>query len=139
MNDRAPRRVDFLKAAVKDLDRLTPVLRRVAIGLVRDVSERRLDGEPLHSLARAGDLGDCRKIYFGVGQPASHRIVFRLLDDGSVEVVEVVAIEAREDAYVYLLASIRLGRLPSETRPQFDRLHQRLIAERGQRDKPDRP
>ena len=136
MSHRESRRVDFLVAAVKDLDRLTPALRRIAIGLVHDVAERRLDGEPLHSVARAGDLGDCRKIYFGVGNPGSHRIVYRLLDDGSVEVVEIVAIEAREDAYVYLLASIRLGRLPSETRPQFDRLHQRLIAERGQRGKP---
>lgn len=133
MSRAARRRVEFIAAAVNDLSRLTPALRRVAVGLVNEIAERRIDGEQLHSLARSGDLGDCRKIYFGVGQPASHRIVFRILEDGSIEVVEVIAVESREDSYVYLLAAVRLGRLPAESRPQFDRVHQRLIAKRGRR------
>lgn len=81
-------------------------------------------------MAVTGDLADCRKLYFGLGDPPSHRIVFRELDDGMIEVIEVVAVEAREDMYAYLLASVRLGRLPVESRPRYQRPHQATIGRR---------
>lgn len=54
----------------------------------------------------------------------------------TIEVVAVVAVEARDDGYVYLLASKRLGRLPTETQPKLDRVHQQFIAKRGRKPTP---
>ncbi len=83
-------------------------------------------------MAKTGDLSDCRKLYFGLGNPPSHRIVYRVLDE-TIEIIEIVAVEARADMYVYLLAALRLGRLPAETKPQLNRVHQQIIAKRARR------
>lgn len=82
-------------------------------------------------MASTGDLGDCRKLYFGLGQPPSHRIVYRELGPaGDIEILEIVAIEARDELYAYLLASVRLNRLPAESKPRFNRLHQEIVQRR---------
>ena len=135
-----PRRtVTLTGAVVNDLKRLTddnPDLPRLALAKLKDYEAGRIDAVPLQAMAKTGDLGDCRKIYFGPGNSPSHRIVVHHVDETTVEVVEVVAVEARQNAYAYLLAANRLGRLPRETKPEFDRVHQTVIARRAQARKP---
>ncbi|MBK5224177.1 MAG: hypothetical protein JJE52_15145 [Acidimicrobiia bacterium] len=45
--------------------------------------------------------------------------------------VEVVAVEARDEGYVYLLVAERLGRLPEETKARKKRTHEAVVARRG--------
>lgn len=90
-------------------------------------------------MASYGDLSDCFKVYFGTTDEPTHRIVYRHLDDGDIEVIEAVAVEARADGYVYLLAASRLGRLPKESKRRFDRIHQAMIALRSSRKGAARP
>lgn len=62
--------------------------------------------------------------------------MYQVLEEASVETIEVVAViavENRDDGYVYLLAAKRLGRLPAETEPKLDRVHQQFIAKRGRK------
>jgi mRNA interferase RelE/StbE len=132
------RQAQFLKAARDDLGRLAaddPALAKLALLKVRDLEEGRVEGVPLESMAKSGDLEDCRKLYFGPGNPPSHRIAYRSNDteQGTVEIVEIIAMEARSEMYAYLLAAVRLGRLPTETKPEFNRVHQRIIRARAQR------
>ena len=132
------RRVTFLRAATADLDRLAeddPFLVTLALRKIRDLEAGHVDGAPLHALSKSGDLGDCRTLYFGPGAPPSHRIAYRVEDETTptVEIVEIVAVEARQQLYVYLLAAARLGRLPLKTKPELDRAHQRVVAGREAR------
>lgn len=136
---RAPkRRAIFLPAARADLHRLAnddPALPRIALARIRDLETGRVDGVPLGAIAKTGDLGDCRKVYFGAGSTPSHRIVFRALGpapSARIEIVEIVAVEARADLYAYLLAAVRLGRLPVEARPEYHRVHEEVIRRRRQ-------
>ena len=134
---RPTRKATFLTSAKEDVGRLAddnPLLATLALRKVKQLEARAIDGAPLGEMAVTGDLGDCRKLYFGLGNPPSHRIVYRELADASgIEIVEVVAIEAREQLYAYLLASSRLGRLPSESKKRFDRLHQSVVQRRTER------
>ena len=132
---RTPRTVTWLAQAREDLKRLRQDderLARRAIGLVQLVETGRLEGAPLQNLALYGDLSDCHKIYFGAeaGQN-THRITYRVIVDGHLELVEIVAVEQRQDGYVYLLAAKRLGRLPQETNRKLNRVHQSVIAARS--------
>ena len=137
-----PRRIaTFLPAAKADVGRLhddDPDVARLALLKIRDLEARLVDGVTLEEMAKTGDLGDCRKLYFGPGKPPSHRIVYRHVDGDptAIEIVEVIAIESRSDMYVYLLAALRLGRLPAETKPHFNRVHQGVIAGRSAKRKP---
>ncbi len=133
---RAGRRLDYLPAAVADLKRRLeddPVLAAEAGRILADVASGRRDGEPLSSMAATGDLSDCRKIYFGHRNQPTHRIVLQQRPDGTLEVLLVVAAEARADAYVYLLSAERLQRLPQPQQPNLDRLRQERIAQRTRR------
>ena len=134
------RKAVLTSAALADLKRLghaDPALPKMALGKLRDFEAGRIDPVRLGEMAKTGDLGDCLKIYFGLGHPPSHRIVLLRVDESTVEVVEVVAVEARQDAYAYLLAASRLGRLPRETKPEFERVHQTVIARRGRKRTPN--
>lgn len=138
------REVTFLKAAKDDVGRLyedAPDIARHALSKVRDLAAGRVEGQPLQDLAKGGDLGDCHKLYFGLGNPPSHRIVYRHIGRSpqKVEILEIVAIESRTDMYVYLLAAARLGRIPVETKPHFNRLQQEVIASRADKRKRPRP
>lgn len=132
-----PRKARFLKAASDDVGRLAegdPDLATVALRKVQELEARAVEGVRLQAMAVTGDLGDCRKLYFGPGNPPSHRIVYRDLgEERGVEIVEVVAVEAREQLYAYLLAAKRLGRLPEETESRFRRQHQDVIQGRAER------
>jgi len=137
-----PRRKAVLtSAALADLQRLgddDPALPKMALDKLRHFEAGTVDAVPFSEMAKTGDLGDCLKIYFGPGKPPSHRIVLLRVDESTVEVVEVVAVEARQDAYAYLLAASRLGRLPRETKPEFERVHQTVIGRRSRKKKPNR-
>ncbi len=136
MAGRAGRRLEYLPAAVADLKRLQqddPVLAAEAGRILADVAAGRRDGEPLSAMAATGDLSDCRKIYFGHRNQPTHRIVLQQRPDGTLEVLLVVAVEARADAYVYLLSAERLQRLPQPQQPNLDRLRQERIAQRARR------
>lgn len=127
------RTAQFLAAARDDIARLAlddPALARLALRKVRDLEAGLIEGIALHDMARTGDLTDCRKLYFGPGAPPSHRIVYRELPE-RVEVVEVVAAEARAERYAYLLAAVRLGRLPHASRDEYHRVHQAVVQRRA--------
>ena len=130
------RHVVVTELAGRDLRFLTdedPAVARLAAQKLRDLQGGLVDGEPLRNLAFYGDLSDCFKLRFGLGNPPSHRIVYRQLPDTTIEILEVVAIEARDDAYVYLLASYRVGVLPESSEPKLKRVHQQVIARRTKR------
>lgn len=136
MVGRAGRRLEYLPAAVADLKRLQqddPVLAAEAGRILADVAAGRRDGEPLSAMATTGDLSDCRKIYFGHRNQPTHRIVLQQRPDGTLEVLLVVAVESRADAYMYLLSAERLQRLPRLQQPNLDRLRQERIAQQARR------
>jgi len=138
MASRKLRTLQIRPEAREDVRRLTKLDRRLAVvasTALRDIANGTTVGVPLEKMAKFGDLSDCRKVYFGYGNPPTHRIVYRELDEETIEIIDVVALESREDAYVYLLAAERLRRLPEETQQEFKSVHQRIIAKRALRKK----
>jgi hypothetical protein len=134
MASRKLRTLQIRPEAREDVRRLTKLDRRLAVvasTALRDIANGTTVGVPLEKMAKFGDLSDCRKVYFGYGNPPTHRIVYRELDEETIEIIDVVALESREDAYVYLLAAERLRRLPEETQQEFKSVHQRIIAKRA--------
>jgi mRNA interferase RelE/StbE len=105
--------VVFTDAAIDDLRRLGPdvvpkVLKKILILL--DDAEA---GQPL-----GGSLTGFRKLVVG----RNHwRIVYRLADDGSVEICEIWCVGARSDSEVYTEASSRVAGL-AESTPDLQRL-----------------
>ncbi len=109
------RKLRALPEVVGDIKALpTQKLKEIALQRISDVVNGRLRGARLEDMSRTGDLTDCFKLYFDeTGGPGpAYRVVYRELAEGAVEVVEVVAVEQREELYVYALAALRLGRLP---------------------------
>ena len=134
MASRKLRTLQIRPEAREDVRRLTKLDRRLAVvasTALRDIANGTTVGVPLEKMAKFGDLSDCRKVYFGYGNPPTHRIVYRELDEETIEIIDIVALESREDAYVYLLAAERLRRLPEETQQEFKSVHQRIIAKRA--------
>ena len=134
MASRKLRTLQIRPEAREDVRRLTMLDRRLAViasTALRNIANGTTVGVPLEKMAKFGDLSDCRKVYFGYGNPPTHRIVYRELDEETIEIIDVVALESREDAYVYLLAAERLRRLPEETQQEFKSVHQRIIAKRA--------
>lgn len=128
-----------LPAAEQDLERLRHDHERLAvraIALLDLIAEGKYAVEPLNQMASYGDLADCYKVYFGLTDASTHRIVYRKLESGAIEVIEAVAIEERAEGYVYLLAASRLNRLPTESKKRFNRVHQAAIAARAKRRPP---
>lgn len=117
-----------------DLGRLLEIDRKLgqlAAAMMKQLAAGSVTGVPLEKMPKYGDLSDCRKVYFGYGNPPTHRIVYREIDETHIEVFEIIALESRDDAYVYLLAALRLQRLPSETAQEYQSVHQRMIASRA--------
>lgn len=135
MTTPASRKWRAVPAAVGDLDRLReddPRLALRAIALLDLIASGALRGVPLKDSPFYGDLSDHYKFYFGLTRNATHRIVYRILPEGSLILIEVIVLEQREEGYVYLLASSRLGRLPESTRNALNRVHQKVIKRRGE-------
>lgn len=89
----------------------TAELKVIARDLLYQIRDGVEEGRPLEDRMDTGDLGDCRKVYFDSKPgPPGYRIVFRYLEDGVVEVVEIVAIGPRNELAVYKAAADRLGR-----------------------------
>lgn len=129
------RRITLTDAARTDIERLGGDNARLAVralALIELLEEGSIDGVPLRHLPSYGDLTDCCKVYFGATGVPTHRLVYRIVDvdTATIEIIEVVAVEQRDDAYVYLLAANRLARLPPERRKSFSRTHQSVIARR---------
>jgi len=134
MGSRVQRKLHLSEDVDKDIARLVASDRRlaeIAFQSLRELASGTTVGVPLEKMAKFGDLSDCRKVYFGYGNPPTHRIVYRELNEKTIEIIGVVVIESREDAYVYLLAAERLRRLPEETQQEFKSVHQRIIAKRA--------
>ena len=130
--------VQISNEADGDLGRLIEIDRRLgqlAASMLKQLAAGSVTGVPLEKMPKFGDLSDCRKVYFGYGNPPSHRIVYREIDEARIEVFEIVALESRDDAYVYLLTALRLQRLPQETHQEYMSVHQRIIAERAKKKK----
>jgi len=128
------REVRITDDADKDIGRLDDLdhqLGQLAYTMIRHLKTGSVTGAPLENLPKFGDLSDCRKVHFGYGNPPTHRIVYRIVDETVIEIVDVVAVETRDDAYVYLLTALRLKRLPKETQPEYQSVHQRMIASRS--------
>jgi hypothetical protein len=130
--------VQISNEADGDLGRLIEIDRRLgqlAASMLKQLAAGSVTGVPLEKMPKFGDLSDCRKVYFGYCNPPSHRIVYREIDETRIEVFEIVALESRDDAYVYLLTALRLQRLPQETHQEYMSVHQRIIAERAKKKK----
>ena len=128
------RKIDISPDARQDLLRLKSfdiALATVAASMLKRLASGSVTGVPLEKMPKFGDLSDCRKVYFGYGSPPSHRIVYRIIDERRIEICEVIAVESRDDAYVYLLTALRLQRLPTETTYEYESVHQRMIASRA--------
>lgn len=128
------RTIDISPDARQDLLRLKSfdlALATVAASMLKRLASGSVTGVPLEKMPKFGDLSDCRKVYFGYGSPPSHRIVYRIIDETRIEICEVIAVESRDDAYVYLLTALRLQRLPTETTHEYESVHQRMIASRA--------
>jgi hypothetical protein len=111
------RRPTYLPAAADDIRRLhraDPGLALIVLQRLTDLAKGRLDGMPLERRV-AGDLSDCRKIYVGrVGGQPTHRVVYRPIGGGAIEVLEVIVVRVREAMAVYLEAARRLSRTPTD-------------------------
>jgi hypothetical protein len=134
---RSQRRLTVIPADDADIGRLAKDNPRLALrarAVIGLIATGEITGAPLQLMASYGDLTDCRKVYFGVTDTPTHRLVYQIVGEGSkarLEVVEVVAVEAGAEGYVYLLAAHRLNRLPAESLPELGRVHQREIARRS--------
>lgn len=134
MSKSSPRKIEISPEARQDLLRLKAsdiAIATVAASMLKRLASGSASGVPLEKMPKFGDLSDCRKVYFGIGNPPSHRMVYRIIDEIRIEVFEIVAVESRDDAYVYLLAALRLQRLPVETQQEYQSVHQRMIASRA--------
>jgi mRNA-degrading endonuclease RelE of RelBE toxin-antitoxin system len=134
MSRSSPRHIDISPEARQDLLRLKATdvaLATAAASMLKRLASGSLSGQTLEKMPKFGDLSDCRKVYFGYGNPPSHRIVYRIIDETRIEVFEIISVESRDDAYVYLLAALRLQRLPVETAQEYQSVHQRMIASRA--------
>jgi mRNA-degrading endonuclease RelE of RelBE toxin-antitoxin system len=134
MSRSSPRHIDISPEARQDLLRLKATdvaLATAAASMLKRLASGSLSGQTLEKMPKFGDLSDCRKVYFGYGNPPSHRIVYRIIDETRIEVFEIISVESRDDAYIYLLAALRLQRLPVETAQEYQSVHQRMIASRA--------
>ena len=92
----------YNRAALRDYERLDGSARRLVDMGIRKLAERADElGQPLSGL-----LSGCRKLKW---RKLGLRMVFRVGDDGSVEIVEIVAIGRRDKSTVYAAAEARLS------------------------------
>lgn len=105
--------VAFTDAAIDDLRRLGPDVAPKVLKKVMILLDNPAAGHPL-----GGELTGFRKLVVG----RNHwRIVYRLLDDGKIEIWEIWCVGARSDAEVYAEATSRVADVAG-TSPDLQRL-----------------
>lgn len=108
----------FLDGFGHDIRLLLPNAQRVVIELLLDIRDGKVHGEALSEQQSTGDLSDCFKVYFDHDPAFSNRsdmrfrLIYRQLEDGSVEgvMIEAVAVGRRQDKDAYLRALKNLHR-----------------------------
>lgn len=75
-----------------------------ALGLLDDLADGKINGQPL-TLLHGIDLRGYKRLYFN---NAKHRIIYKEIETGSIEVVEVVCVGKRNNFEVYIEASNRI-------------------------------
>lgn len=105
-------RVEFLEEAKHDLAELDREVQLAALRTALALRENPWLGEPLRARNRVGDLRNCRRVLFDqeswVAKPR-YRLVYRKHpDDATIEVVQVVAVGARQSLEAYRTAAARL-------------------------------
>lgn len=87
------RHISFTEAARQDVRELAHSdlpLARNALRLAKAIADGRVQGFPLRHFGKTGDLGDCRKAYFGRrAEGDTHRIVFRLRADAERAIARI--------------------------------------------------
>jgi hypothetical protein len=106
-------RVVVWEAAQRDIvDLPDRELQLAALRIALDLRENPWAGEPLRNRLGIGDLSSCRRITFDSpkrrGKPRYRLVYFNDPDDGSVAVVQVVAVGLRERLEAYRAAVERL-------------------------------
>lgn len=106
-------RVTFFDEAIEDLkeiQRRSPAAIEPIFRLLKGLDSGAVEPKRLHDFAKTGDLSDCGKLVVEVDGEPEHRIVVRSTSSG-LEVIEIIAVEARAEDIAYLLAGLRLGRI----------------------------
>jgi hypothetical protein len=105
-------RVDVWESAQHDIAALPHVIRLAALGIALALRENPWLGEPLRNRIRNGDLSRCRAVRFdraGWKEKPRYRLVyFNDPNDGSIAVVQVIAIGPRSQLEAYKAAAARL-------------------------------
>ena len=92
----------FNRDAERDFKKLDGSQRKLVLVALKKLKTRADEiGVPLH-----GELAGCKKIKW---RKVGLRMVFRILEDGSLEIVEIVAIGKRDRSEVYETARERLS------------------------------
>ncbi len=107
---RVPDRVRFLPGAIDDLralERRDPQIVRLVFAKILLINENPYAGEPL-----LGGLVGFRKLVIG---DRHWRIVWRIADDGGIEIAEVWGVGARQRAAIYAEIEERLANHPAES------------------------
>lgn len=109
---------DIDMPALLDIDR---ALGRAVAELVRDLHRDPWLGREMRERMRLVVLKDCRKISFDVpshkGKPRFRLVYRNQPDDGSIAVITVLAVGAREGLQAYKQAATRLGAQHRQGRP----------------------
>jgi mRNA interferase RelE/StbE len=91
----------FCPASLRDYKKLNPSAKHL-VNIAYKKLEERADtiGQPL-----SGQLAGCRKLKF---KKENLRIVYRITENNTVEIVEIIAIGKRENNHVYTTAEKRI-------------------------------
>lgn len=100
-------KVEYLRAAQRDLQRLDPYNRKLILKAIDKTAQRPLPppdgiGKPLGNHASASLSGLCKIKLRGLG----YRVVYQLIREG--EVMRIIVIEIRDDEAVYREAERRI-------------------------------
>ena len=119
-------RIRFTEAAVADLQRLAdddPGLVVAALKVLARVNRGEIQPKPLAHMAKTGDLIDCSRVYFGLGDTDIHRVVLHHDDDGLT--IEAIAADTR----AHDRATRRPGQATEARRPGGVALRYRVMVQ----------
>lgn len=99
--------INILPKAWEDYENLDDSLLYEVDLYLSEIENNRFFGQPLQD-KNGRDLSNCRKVYFN---NYKHRIVYFIDSDGIVHISNIVAIGARANEEVYIVAHERLQTL----------------------------